>query len=357
MATSFVNSPSAQGYNLTCDYPTIAARVTANAVQASLIVDPNGKSMTIYSSLLYSVNGIVTIYDFDRLLEDYLVGQNLMFDTFELVIDTALVRFTALHCAFALDPDFSPEERFLTTSATSTVHAGSVISLPHIPDGSDSYHVKVVGLDNDGRTVMAERIYRRNNSNGYVLFDVKEIIDFALNKTDWETGVDIARVAYFSISHGTAQKIFYLADDPTFLTFRFRNLFNAIEYIDVAATVRRKTSVERETAVCGGNARQYNRHVARVYEVETGPLTADRLNDLEQLVCSHEVRLCTADYDYDVITTDHTLEYDNNDESLPAAKFTFRFVNERPRLMADEAASLMPSASRIFSEQFSSEFA
>ena len=67
--------------------------------------------------------------------------------------------------------------------------------------------------------------------------------------------------------------------------------------------------------------------------------------------------LCAGECDYEIIVTDHTIETDNSDESLPSIKFTFRFVGNRPVITESDMGALMPSSTHIFSQEFTAEFA
>ena len=110
-------------------------------------------------------------------------------------------------------------------------------------------------------------------------------------------------------------------------------------------------------AVCSGRVRQYNQSIERAYEMHTGPLTDEQVRELEQLIGSRSIQLCTSGYDYDVIITDHTVEVDNDDENLSTVKFSFRFIGERPTIIDSDMGALMPSRTHIFSQEFTAEFA
>lgn len=258
---------------------------------------------------------------------------------------------------FAHVPPHMPWWTLTVALAAVVVHRNSAISLAHWNNGSNQYRVQVVGLDRDGNTEAVEKTFTRNAYSNHVSFSVNDILRFALNQTETETGGTLEKVAYFSISQGPMQKLFYLVDHPFFLTFGFRNMFNAYEYLDVVGVVTRKTKFDRDAAVCSGRVKQYNRSAERTYEVQTGPLTAEQVREVEQLIASRDVQLCTSADDYGVIITDHTIEVDNDDESMASVKFTFRFAGVRPMLIADDMGALMPSRCHIFSHEFTAEFA
>ncbi len=357
MATTILTSLPESGYVLTSRLDTIRARTDKTKVEVSVIRDPEGEIDVFFTTTLYAFNGIVELSALGTLIEERFRAKGLITDMISVVIDGDSVDFMALYCNHGLNTDFDYRNCFWTTSGTSLVHRTSAICLAHHFTGSDQYHVKVVGTDSTGKIAMVERDFTRMGGSFWVSFSVDEILRFALNQTDYETNDVITKVAYFSIEYGTLQKIFYLVEDPFFLTFRFRNLFNAPEYIDIVGKVTRKTVVDRDTAICGGRSRQYNQVINRTYEVETGPLTPDQALSIEQLISSYEVMLIAPAEDYDIIITDHTCEVDNDDSSLLTMKFTFRLSSDRPTLLDSEMDALAPSISHIFSQEFTAVFA
>lgn len=357
MATTIITPLSQDSPILTSALYSLKARTDKTKILVEIVRDPDGEIDKFFSTTLYPHNGVVELSDIGSLIEERFRIKGRLWDMMEIRFDGVSVEFTALYCEYELDPDFDHTQCFLCAAGHSIVHRNSAISLAHWNNGSTEYRVQVVGLDSSGNTAMLETIFNRRAASNHVSFSVNEIIRFALNQSDVETGDVLASVSYFAISHGPMQKIFYLLEHPFFLTFGFRNMFNAYEYIDVVGIVNRKTKVDRETAVCSGRAMQYNQTVERTYEMQTGPLTDEQIREVEQLISSRDIQLCASGYDYNVLITDHSIEADNDDESLSSIKFTFRFVGERPLLISSDMGALMPSRTHIFSHEFTAEFA
>lgn len=357
MATTIIDPPSQDYPVLTSEIYSLRASTDKTKITVEIWRDPDGDGDRFFSTTLYPHNGVVELSDIGSLIEERFRATNRICDMVEVRFDGVAADFNALYCEYALDPDFDYTQCFLCAAGASIVHRNSAISLAHWDDGSTDYRVQIVGLDADGNTDMIETTFSRNIYSNHVSFSVNEILGYVLSLAGSPSGTSLASVAYFSISHGSMQKIFYLVDHPFFLTFGFRNIFNAYEYIDVVGTVKRKTQFDRDTAVCSGVTRQYNQTSERTYEVQTGPLTDDQVRELEQLIGSRRIQLCTAGYDYDVIITDHSIEVDNDDETLSSVKFTFRFAADRPVMIAEDMGALMPSRTHIFSQEFTAEFA
>ena len=357
METTIINPPAQHYPVLTSNLYSIKARTDKTKVLAEIVRDPNGEIDSFFSTTLYPHDDVVELSDIGSLIEERFRTKRRLWDMMEIRIDGVVAEFVALYCEYSLDPDFDYTQSFLCAAGASIVHRNSAISLAHWSDGSNEYRVQIVGIDIEGNTVAVEKTFTRTAYSNHVSFSVDEIIRFALSQTDEEAGESLEKVAYFSISHGSMQKLFYVVDHPFYLTFGFRNMFNAYEYLDVVGVVTRKTKFERDMAVCSGRAKQYNQSVERTYEMQTGPLTVEQIREVEQLIGSRDVQLCASGYDYDVIITDHSIEVDNDDESLSSIKFTFHFVGERPMLIADDMGALMPSRTHIFSHEFTAEFA
>lgn len=356
MATTIINPPSSNSPILTSALYSVKAKTDKTKVLVELIRDPDGDMDNFFSTTLYPHNGVVEFSDIGSLIEERFRLKHKIWNMMEIRIDGVSAEFVALYCEYSLAPEFEYDKCFFSTAGESVVHKHSAVSLAHWDNGSNEYRVQVVGIDSAGKTASVERNFSRNPSADHVSFAVYDIIRFALNQTAEKNDSDIVKVSYFAISHGSKQKIFYLADHPFFLTFCFKNIFNVSEYLDVVGVVNRKTAYDREMAVCSGKMKQYNQTVERTYEVQTGPLTDEQARELEQLIGSRSVQLCSSAFDYDVIITDHTIDISNDDESLSSVKFTFRFAGERPQLVSEDMGALMPARTNVFSPEFTAEF-
>lgn len=358
MATNFLTSLSSDYPELTCNINSIRAQTDKVKVTATLVRDPEGEIDEFFSTTLYAYNGTVELVDVGKLIEERFREKNVIGTSMmACIIDDVQLDFNVQYCEVLMNTDFDLQEGFYTCAPVQIVHRDSVVNLGHWNNGHRKYRVQVVGIGPDGEVATIEREFTRSIYSKTVSFSVYEILRWALNQTEYETDDAIAKVSYFSISHENAQKIFYLVDDPFFLTFYFRNIFNIHEYLDVVGTVKQKTKVDREIAICSGSARQYDQKTERTYEVTTGPLTIDEARAIEQLIMAHDVDLVCNDDFYKILITDHTIEQDNDDSTLTSIKFTFRFASERVKFTSDEVQALSPSRSSIFSQEFTAEFA
>lgn len=105
-------------------------------------------------------------------------------------------------------------------------------------------------------------------------------------------------------------------------------------------------------AIINGKSRFYNQSTAKTYEVQTGPLTSDEAEWIDQLFSSYDVFRIEQDTTNDIdplvlapiLITDCTCEIQNGDEKLNTVKFTWRFTDNRPivRLSASRGIFTSP---------------
>lgn len=338
---------------LTSECRDIVASVTSLKVDVRLIYDPAYSDDEFFSATLYAFGGQVTLSDVGTLIEEYFREHDLRTGRIGVEIDGTTISFTALYCEAIMPDEFNPNASFFTTAPSRRVHRDSVIYLTHASHGHNNYRVQVVGLDPEGNTIAIERQFTITPGAKCMSIAAKTIIDWALSGDE----AAMAHVAYFSISYDEMQAVFYLVEDPQYITFAFNNIFNSMESLDIVGTVKESTKVSAEEAVCSGKVRRYDRKVERTFEVTTAPLIPEEVSLVEQMVMSHHVDISLGGDAAEVLITDHTLEHDNDDGTLTSLKFKFRFADSRIRFNADEINALCPARTHIFSEQFTAEFA
>lgn len=355
--TTFLDSE----YNLTSSVYAIKARTDKDKVAVRLDCENgvNGDIETFYSTTLYAFNGIVELVDVGSLIEEYFRLRHRVADMISISIDDTSVDGVFLYCEYAVDPDFDPGTRLFLATNSQRVHQDSTVTFASSDHGSAfPFTIKAVGhREIDGILAAVSFNLPVKLSNNSALFDVSDIIRYAMNAGGIEMGDDaLIDVLYFSIEYGNLQKLCYIVPAKAYLTFAFSNNFNVTEYIDIVGTITTKTETSRETAVCSGVATQYDRNVTRTFQVETEPIPTEEVPLFEQFLSSHSVELTTHAYDFSVIITEFTSEPSNDDGSLTTFKFSWRFVNNRPVLFESLVNGIMPNRHRIFDDKFSPEY-
>lgn len=316
----------------------------------------NGDIEEFFSARLYAFNNTVELTDFGSLIEEYFRKQDKVADTVTVKFDNASIDAHFLYCEWIQPTSFDPFSCLFVASHVQRVHQDSIISMAAVDRGAATpFVIKAAGhrASDDALVVVSKSEFRSFNQAATIYFHVYDILRWALNMTDAEVGEDLRDVLYFSIEYGGIQKMCYIVPAPAYLTLSFRNIFNVQEFLDVVGILTSKTEVDRDTAVCSGISRHYNRSVSRSYSLQSEPLTQDELASFEQLIASHHVSLRIDDDDFDILITDHTCEPSSDNESLTSVKFSWQFSDRRPRMFDTAFNGILPQRRRVFDDTFS----
>lgn len=136
-------------------------------------------------------------------------------------------------------------------------------------------------------------------------------------------------------------------------TFYFRNCFNVWDWGTLPVATTAKTDVDRSVAIINGKSRFYNQSTAKTYEVQTGPLTSDEAQWIDQLFSSHDVFRIEPDATnpedpfviVPILITECTCEMQDGDEKPNSVKFKWRYANNRPIVQ-------LPASPGIFTSPF-----
>lgn len=346
---------------LTSRMTNVRATTDKNKIEVSLLCESGagGDIETFYSTTLYAFDNVVELSDVGTLIEEYFRLRHKVAAMITICFDNVSMDVHFLYCEYAMPEGFDVSNTFFLASMAQRVHQDSTITIAAYNHGlANDFIIKAVGQHtyDDDLGVVTRRVQRSLNNESSTYFSVAEIIKWALNMSDEEAGDELRDVKYFSIEYAGVQKMFFIVPAPAYLTFSFRNIFNVEEFIDVVGEITTKTEVSRDTAVCNGRSKQYDRNVSRTYDVQTEPLTSEEIAVFEQFLASHEVLMYLEGTDWDVIITDHTCEPSSADDKLTTVKFTWGFADKRPRLFDSAFNGIMPTRRSIFSDQFSPEY-
>lgn len=362
MATQFLQSYfDGMQYVLTSDISSLRASTDKKRIDVSMTCDNglDGCIETFYASSLYAFDNVVELPDAGSLIEEYFRLRNKVIDTVTIVFDDISVDVNCLYCEYAMPEGFNPENSFFIAAAAQRVHQDSTVAIAAVSRGdSVPFAIKAVGhsLSDGGLCAVEKSVVQPFNQECTTYFRVADVIQLALDNSDNSTAEPLRDVLYFSIDYAGIQKMCFIVPAPAYLTFSFRNAFNVEESLDVVGVMTTKTEVSRDVVVCGGHSIQYDRAIARTYQVQTEPLPQEEVCIFEQFLASHRVSLRLDDYECDIIIADHTCEPSSDDESLATVKFTWRFAGQRPRIFASLMDGTMPSRRKIFDDTFSPEY-
>lgn len=334
----------------------VEATTDSDKVTAVLYLRGANGDEQVYYVVLYAVDGKVTLYSLDELINDSLRARGLAMGEFNLRFADATQSFTAIYCEQEPPADWEEALYPLTPTSVRRVHADSTIAFSVAQYAAERpWIISVVGLSAEtGRIVSCQRESYAQPANGsvWVEFKVWDILKWALYGSDGSSLPPFSRVSYISIEYWGEQQLYYLTPAAAYLTFRFRNAFNCVEYIDVVGVMSSKLDISRNEAVCGGIVTQYDRTVRREYTVETEAVPDNEAELMSQFLASHSVELVLPSGECRVIIADVSWEPSSDDAKLSSAKFTWSFADTRQRSFASDFKGIMPTRRSIFTSQF-----
>ncbi|MGN0238277.1 MAG: hypothetical protein ACI4AK_09390 [Lepagella sp.] len=344
MATEFIKSDIlTKEYVLTSEASSIGVTTDQKKLGVTMLCF----GTAFFTASLYAYAGKVELIDPGSIIEDYFRANNLNCEIVTIAFGTAFIDIKFIYCEQRMPESFDATKVYLLSSTARRVHKGSKITVAAIPvKVSDDFLFTAIGHDAEGN-IASQQFNDSGPDRVCQNYDVDGMIKKATKLSD---------VMYFSVNHGGRQLMCYLSPSSAFITFRFRNIFNVQEMIDIEGAVVTKTEVSRQEAICSGNIVQYDRKTDRAYQVTTGPMPADEVESLNQLVASHFVQICVDNSYYDVVIQDHTCEDSTEGDSLSVVKFTWRFVDQRPVNFTSSIFGIGKTDREIFSGEYSSEY-
>lgn len=346
MATAFIQSSIfSRSYVLTSEANSIVATTDETKLTVSLTCSGD----TFFTVDLYAYDGKVELFDPGSIIEDYFIAHQMICESVTVQFGTASKSLLFLYCENVMPESFDPSRILLLSSQVRRVHKDSSFTVAALLVGpSTPFVIKAVGHDSGGEIASVQFSESRDIiDTAYTVFTVPQI----LGKAD-----GLSDVMYFSVEHGGRQLMCYITPSPAYLTFQFRNIYNVPELVDVEGSMVTKSETSRQTAKCSGDIVQYDRRTDRTYQFTTGPLPADEVESLTQLVSSHSVQLYADGTYYDIVIEDHTCEDSTEDDSLSVVKFTWRFKGRRPVKFNSALFGIQPTHRDIFSDEYSPEY-
>jgi hypothetical protein len=364
ITADFLNSDSSI---LTSQLSDVSVHTDYESVVYRIMSYGEGHDQSIlFMNTAYAANGYATICSFSDIIEDWLRKLGRISGSFRVYVGSEdnlyekYVDFDCIYCDYALPNNFDIDKCFYSTVEVAKVHLDSLFSI--VAGGfmyPPTFTISAMYFDADGnRGVESMDVMAMDSTGRYpygALYSSVSAIYDQLNTVLAEKNITLAKLIMFVVTYGEKQKQFFLDYSPRWQLFRYRNIFNALEYCEVVGTTTTKTDVSTDSAVVGGVTIQYNHLATRTYAVETAALLHHQANAIDQLFNSRDIALIdTNGEELPIIITEHTCEISDTDEQLQTVKFTWRFADERPRLLA-EVANMHPAAG-VFSDVFNLNF-
>ena len=326
----------------------------------------------ILSERYYAYGGYVTLYDLGSLIEAEMRTSGQSIADFTLRVFTDSVNNKADSCVlhilycdrFTVCTDIPTflKENFLTTLSMRRVAPDTTLSLFLYAEKGESIGYSVA---HTFRKKDSEALYRHPytsdvsriaESSGIIQLNISlsSIIADAASFAAVRPGdITLLRFTVYCGQRSISCFVDYSLDDRE--TFYFRNCFNVWDWATLPVLTTAKTDVDRSVAIINGKSLFYNQSTAKTYEVQTGPLTSDEAEWIDQLFSSYNVFRIEPDPTNDVdplvlapiLITDGTCEVQNGDEKLNTVKFTWRYTDNRPIVRLSASPGIFTSPYNI----------
>lgn len=339
---------SFSGHPLTSQLGSITAQ-SNNAKESVTLIRYGSGPNPVFSTTLYPYGGNVILYDIASVIEEDMRKSGVSVGDYILSIGDASIRIQPMYCDYTAD-GLDADNCFLTTLTSQRVYQDSFFELAAIPN-NDTIAMMCLYRRQDGAidTTTIE-IPGPSLERGRVSGSFKAV----LANLRQSVGNDVSLLAV-TFRNGSRSKTYFMMQGDADARFCFRNCFNAYDIIDLKGVITEKNAVSNKLAICNGRASQYDHQTDQTFEFQSEPLTDIEAQSISQLVASREVYLLHGDSGKRIIITDHTCEIDNDNESLPTVKVSWRHVDSRIHLGHDQIADLITDGG-IFTTQFSHPF-
>lgn len=307
----------------------------------------------ILNERYFTYGGKVVLYDIGGLMENNMRTKEINYALYSIKVfktDGSLAdscTLSVLYCdrmtTYSNIESFL-EENFLTTLAMRRVSPDDTFYLYYYGTEGEDNTVTINCLwmssaVNDGNKSFTSHI----NGNGLTKAGVNTVIVNQSNikeEISQVYGIRPSVIELVSLTVSVGERSITCFVDYSLKSndgFYFRNCFNVSEVANLPISSTIKTEVERSTAVVNTTSSFYNQRVETVYEVQSGSLTSDEAEWIDQLFTSYNVTkkmynvydAANAMIQRQVLITDSTCEISDGDEKPNSVKFSWRFADNR----------------------------
>ena len=314
------------------------------------------KSTKFFSTSLYAVNSIVTVYDMKQLVEQYMRDNELPYLKFKITAsdgsDSSTVTLNIIYCSqrITIGVTTLAKSFFLTSQKSKEVNLTSFSEDElafFAEEGEDvSTQSTLIYSTPDGT------MHKYYTSMTNVAEETGIITKHFQLTACWEAigGPGGNTLHSFTFEVGERMFTYYFTDDVPHLHFVFRNAFNVPELITLFGKTTTVIKTKKSEAVCGGRTTYYDRSNEKEYDFESVRLSPEKMRWVEQLILSHDITQYGNDR-YRVLITAFTYEVADDDKEDYIIKFTWRNADED--FMIEFPYSLN---TRIFTQEYDQTF-
>lgn len=344
--------------------------LTSELSDISIFTDHEAVDFSLYaggtevlSGRYYALNGSIRICDIAPLIEGAIVGNTeaLLADC-EIEVyagsESATHEFQVLYCDKDLGNLITMEwlsQNFLTLTPYRRIAPGGFFEVQWYAADREgiSFRVYCTYLNAEGKRDTYSFV---QSGNGLVQHGAgirREIVTLRDVEEKIKSAKRIDTLTLQSVTVRCGNRSLTVFVDPALtgiIPFHYTNCFNVAESLVLPRVTTEKIKVDNSIASLGKSSRFYDVNISKEYEVQSGPLTSDECLQVEQLLTSPDVRIPWGIYssleeiDFYALTpimiTDFTSELSDTDEKPNSVKFTWRFMENRPKVSLKESPGI-----------------
>ena len=303
--------------------------------KASLNISVNNATSNtqIFSTTLYAVNGVVSVYDMKQLVEQYMRDNTLAYLNCNIIAsagsETCNVTLYIIYCSqrITITAPKLAKYFFLTSQKSKEVNLAS-----YSEDELTFFAEKGEDISSQSTLIYStpDGSMHRYYTSAAMVAEETGIISRYLTLTEcWRTiGGERGNTLHsFTYEVGERMFTYYFTDDIPQLQFIFRNAFNVSERITLFGKTTTVIKSKKSEAICGGRTIYYDRSNEKEYEFESVRLSPEKMRWVEQLILSHNITRYESDK-YRVLITAFTYEVADDDKEDYIIKFTWRYADD-----------------------------
>ena len=337
-------------YNFLQDIPS---SFTIDQVRDTAKVTVFIDGTAIYTTSLYQYNEVVTFYDLRDIIEQYMRDNGLCTALLKVTAekyggtdttdDDIFIIFCSDHHAVDIPENFFLW-RFLTNRTYYVIPRSAYQRLTFFTDGQQTFtaFAECIFLKDGVRSSLRVTLntYQRGHPSEYNLLSHPSHISTLARR---QSGNDCGKLLAYTIHADKRAMTYYVTDDEPEVTLCFRNAYNTEEYAYVFGTTLKKTTFDKQEAICQGRHSFYNQSVQRRHEVTTVPLSPEQAEWYNELFASPKVTAEVDQGDNDaipVLISDITSEISNRPDEKVRMKFSWWFDDNANWKVTDPQTSI-----------------
>lgn len=315
---------------------------SANSTLSLSIADAGGS--TVLSCSYTPVDGVVKVYDLDRLLSPLITGVMADF-TFTVGGSSQTLHLIQSRTRVSMPAADFLESHFLssvTSGRDTTMNRKEMVTLL---SPTEAVNVTAACVYADGETCVLQSVGLASSLASGVIHEVDCSPSLLVND-------ELGTLVQYTVNAGDRLMTYRVSPTATTRTaMLMRNDFGAWEPCYFTGMVETAPSITREFVMIGGEQRSLRVDEQENLKSYTGPLRPGSVQLMRALARSTEVVLledgnATGD---DVVITDQDVKYTDEDGHLPAFTFTWHRASRRSQLK-------VPIIPRLFDDTFDDTF-